>query len=111
MEKRSCSRILAQVYTGCVSITARLREPLLTRASAGDSRGRFVRLLRLRMGSCVQKVSTGCMRSSSPAVLEDLYSRCAADSVCKVVLQGIARQRLREGRGLPRSASIAEAED
>ena len=59
----------------------------------------------------------GRLRSLSPAVLEDLHSRCAADSVkcpamlCKVVLQGIARQRLREGRGLPRSASTAEAED
>ena len=79
----------------------------------GTDEWQISQILRLRKGSCVHKVSSSCLHSffsSSPAVMEELYSRCLAGSVlcpamlCKAVLQGIDRQRLREGRGPPRSA-------
>ena len=86
----------------------------------GTDEWQISQILQLRKGSCVHKVSSSCMPtvfSSSPASLEELYSRCSAGSfpcpalLSKAVLQGTDRQRLREGRGLPRSASTAEAED
>ena len=61
----------------------------------GTDEWQISEILRLRKGSCVHKVSSSCMPSffsSSPAVMEQLYSRCLEGSVhCPAMpLQGSA---------------------